>query len=224
MKVRKNGARLLRLALIVLICVGAVVVTVTTVYVHTKPREISVCLDAGHGAHDAGAVGGSRSEKDDNLRLALLVQSELEARGIRVYMTREDDTFLSLEERCKVANSNKCTLFVALHRNSAESGKGVEVWVANTPSDADWALGENIMNALAKTGDISADRGVKTGYAKNPDGNYYVNAHTKMPSCLAEIGFITSDEDNKLFDEHVQDYAVAIADGIEKTLTELSAQ
>ena len=151
MKVRKNGARLLRLALIALICVGAVVVTVTMVYVHTKPREISVCLDAGHGAHDAGAVGGGRSEKDDNLRLALLVQSELEARGIRVYMTREDDTFLSLEERCKVANSNKCTLFVALHRNSAESGKGVEVWVANTPSDADWELGENIMQALAKT-------------------------------------------------------------------------
>ena len=84
-------------------------------------------------------------------------------------------------------------------------------------------MGENIMQALAKT-DISADRGVKTGYAKNPDGNYYVNAHTKMPSCLAEIGFITSDEDNKLFDEHLNDYAVAIADGIEKTLTELSAQ
>lgn len=209
------------MVLLALILIGAVAFTVTMVYIHTAPREISVCIDAGHGAHDAGAVSGERSEKDDNLRLAKLVQSELEARGIKVYMTREDDTFLSLAERCAVANSNKCTLFVALHRNSAESGKGVEVWIENTPSDKDWALGENIMNALADT-DISAERGVKTGYAKNPDANYYVNAHTRMTSCLAEIGFVTSDEDNALFDKHIEDYAVALADGIEKTLSEIA--
>ena len=194
--------------------------TVALVWMQSVQPEISVCLDAGHGAHDSGAVHGERLEKDDNLRLALSVREKLEAKGVKVYMTREDDTFLSLDERCRVANKKKCTLFVALHRNSAESGNGVEMWIQNTPTDTDWALAENMLNALADT-EISKARGIKTGYAKNADGNYYVNAHTDMPSCLAEIGFITSDTDNKLFDENLDAYAEALANGIEKTLRDM---
>lgn len=195
--------------------------TVAVVWMQSVQPEISVCIDAGHGAHDSGAVNGERLEKDDNLRIALLVREKLEAKGIRVYMTREDDTFLSLEERCRFANKKKCTLFVALHRNSAESGSGVEMWIQNTPTDTDWALAENMLNALSDAG-ITKARGIKTGYAKNADGNYYVNAHTDMPSCLAEIGFITSDQDNALFDENLDAYAQAIADGIEKTLQDMA--
>ncbi len=194
--------------------------TVALVWMQSVQPEISVCLDAGHGAHDSGAVHGERLEKDDNLRLALSVREKLEAKGVKVYMTREDDTFLSLDERCRVANKKKCTLFVALHRNSAESGNGVEMWIQNTPTDTDWALAENMLNALADT-EISKARGIKTGYAKNADGNYYVNAHTDMPSCLAEIGFITSNTDNKLFDENLDAYAEALANGIEKTLRDM---
>lgn len=194
--------------------------TVALVWMQSVQPEISVCIDAGHGAHDSGAVNGERLEKDDNLRLALLVRDTLETKGIKVYMTREDDTFLSLDERCRVANKKKCTLFVALHRNSAENGSGVEMWIQNTPTDTDWALAENMLNALSDVG-ISKSRGIKTGYAKNSDGNYYVNAHTDMPSCLAEIGFITSDKDNELFDENPDVYAAAIADGIEKTLQDM---
>lgn len=123
--------------------------TVALVWMQSVQTEISVCLDAGHGAHDSGAVHGERLEKDDNLRLALSVREKLEAKGVKVYMTREDDTFLSLDERCRVANKKKCTLFVALHRNSAESGNGVEMWIQNTPTDTDWALAENMLNALA---------------------------------------------------------------------------
>lgn len=197
--------------------------TVAVVWMQSVQPEISVCIDAGHGAHDSGAVNGDRLEKDDNLRLALSVQEKLEAKGIRVYMTREDDTFLSLEDRCRAANKKKCTLFVALHRNSAESGSGVEMWIQNTPTDTDWMLAENMLNALSNAG-ISKARGIKTGYAKNSDGNYYVNAHTNMPSCLAEIGFITSEKDNELFDANLDAYAKALADGIEKTLQDMGKQ
>ncbi len=194
--------------------------TVALVWMQSVQPEISVCLDAGHGAHDSGAVHGERLEKDDNLRLALSVREKLEAKGVKVYMTREDDTFLSLDERCRVANKKKCTLFVALHRNSAESGNGVEMWIQNTPTDTDWALAENMLNALADT-EISKARGIKTGYAKNADGNYYVNAHTDMPSCLAVFGFITSNTYNSLFDENLDAYAEALANGIEKTLRDM---
>lgn len=194
--------------------------TVALVWMQSVQPETSVCIDAGHGAHDSGAVNGARLEKDDNLHLALSVREKLEAKGIKVYMTREDDTFLSLDERCRAANKKKCTLFVALHRNSAESGSGVEMWIQNTPTDTDWALAENMLNALSET-EISKARGIKTGYAKNADGNYYVNAHTDMPSCLAEIGFITSEKDNELFDKNLDAYAEALANGIEKTLRDM---
>lgn len=197
-----------------------ILLTVGTVYRESLRPEISVCLDAGHGGEDCGATFGERLEKDDNLRLTLLVRDKLQANGIKVYLTREDDTFLTLKERCQIANRKRCTLFVALHRNSAQSGSGVEMWVKNTPSDTEWALAENMLSALEDAG-ISKARGVKSGYVKNADGNYYVNAHTNMPSCLAEIGFITSDEDNALFDENLDAYADAIAKGIIKTLEEM---
>lgn len=197
-----------------------ILLTVGTVYRESLRPEISVCLDAGHGGEDCGATFGERLEKDDNLQLTLLVRDKLQANGIKVYLTREDDTFLTLEERCQIANRKRCTLFVALHRNSAQSGSGVEMWVKNTPSDTEWALAENMLSALEDAG-ISKARGVKSGYAKNADGNYYVNAHTNMPSCLAEIGFITSDEDNVLFDENLDAYADAIAKGIIKKLEEM---
>lgn len=212
----------LRILLIVLFSLCAVLATIGIVCVQSATQEISVCLDPGHGAHDAGAVNGSRLEKDDNLRLALLVRTALEEQGIKVYMTREDDTFLSLEERCALANNKKCTLFVALHRNSAESGSGVEIWVQNTPEKTDWSLAEHILENLYAVG-VSEERGVKTGYAKNPDGNYYVNAHTQMPSCLVETGFVTSEKDNALFDEHIESYAQAIATGITQTLSDIQS-
>lgn len=218
MRIQKK--KLLGTAAVLLIAAVLIVGTVAVVWMQSAQPEISVCIDAGHGAHDSGAVNGERLEKDDNLRLALLVREKLEAKNIKVYMTREDDTFLSLDERCRVANKKKCTLFVALHRNSAESGNGVEMWIQNTPTDTDWALAENMLNALSDAG-ISKARGIKTGYAKNADGNYYVNAHTDMPSCLAEIGFVTSEQDNELFDANLDAYAAAIADGIEKTLRDM---
>lgn len=218
MQIQKK--KLLGTAAVLLFAAALIVGTVAVVWMQSVQPEISVCIDAGHGAHDSGAVYGTRAEKDDNLRLALSVREKLEAKNIKVYMTREDDTFLSLDERCRVANKKKCTLFVALHRNSAESGSGVEMWIQSTPTDTDWALAENMLNALSEAG-ISKARGVKTGYAKNADGNYYVNAHTDMPSCLAEIGFVTSEQDNELFDKNLDAYAAAIADGIEKTLRDM---
>lgn len=216
-RTQKKQILYLGLLLCAVLCIG---LTVLIVQGESLRPEISVCLDAGHGGEDCGATSGTRLEKDDNLRLTLLVRDKLEENGVKVYLTRADDTFISLEERCKIANRKRCTLFVALHRNSSEStGNGVEMWVKNTPNDTEWALAENMLSSLEEVG-ISKVRGVKSGYAKNADGNYYVNAHTDMPSCLAEIGFITSDEDNVLFDERLNAYAEAIAKGILKTLEE----
>ncbi len=186
------------------------------------PDKKVICIDAGHGGTSSGAVNGSRLEKDDNLRLSLRVEEILESRGYTVVMTRSDDSDVSLEERCKIANKAKASLFVSVHRNSTEGdGKGVEMWIHSSSPEDDLLLARNILKNFDKVG-ITANRGIHSGYRDGDDLNYYINRNTKMPSCLAEIGFISSDEDNKEFDTKLEQYAVALADGIEETLTTIN--
>lgn len=182
--------------------------------------KVDVCIDPGHGGDDPGAQYEGRSEKDDNLALALLVAEKLEERGVKVCLTRDEDKFISLAARCQAANFRRARFFVALHRNSAEGAHGVEYWVHSDAPSADKLLAQNICDMLALT-EISENRGVKFGFARADGENYFINSHTNMPSCLAEIGFITDDEDNRLFDDNLDAYAEAIADGIAKTLNEI---
>lgn len=179
--------------------------------------SVQVIIDPGHGGDDPGAVYNGRNEKDDNLRIALLVKDKLDDMGISAELTRKSDKFISLEKRCKIANSRKAEFFVSLHRNSAENANGVEIWIKDDSPQKDSELAENILEMLDNAG-ISLKRGVKAGYAREDGQNYYINTHTDMPSCLVEIGFINNETDNKLFDENIDEYAQAIAEGINKSL------
>lgn len=190
------------------------------------PDPKTICIDPGHGGSSSGATGegGKRLEKNDTLRLSLLVRDELESRGYTVVMTRDKDSDISLEDRCNVANKSKAALFVSIHRNSTTgAGQGCEMWIhSSNPSD-DRLLAENILQNLSLTG-ADTLRGIHTGYREGANQNYYVNRCSKMPSVLAEIGFITSEKDNTLFDEHLDELATAIADGIEMTLLEMNGE
>lgn len=174
-----------------------------------------VCLDAGHGGKDAGSNQGDRLEKDDTLKLTLAVASYLKEQNIPVILTRSDDTFLELSERCEIANNGNADYFVSIHRNTGE-GTGVENWVASSPNQETIALAKNILDNLTESG-IQKNRGVKQGTQKSASTDYYVNLNTTMPSCLLELGFINDATDNQLFDEHQTDYAKAIGDAILET-------
>ena len=63
----------------------------------------TVCIDAGHGGKDIGSDSKGRIEKDDTLKLAKALSDALSERQIRVVMTRDDDSFLYLSQRCKAA-------------------------------------------------------------------------------------------------------------------------
>lgn len=180
-------------------------------------EPVQVIIDPGHGGDDSGAVFNGRNEKDDNLKIALLVKEKLDDMGISAELTRKSDKFISLEKRCKIANSRKAKFFVSLHRNSAENAQGVEIWIRDDSPEEDYLLAENILNSLDNAG-ISQNRGVKAGYARKDGNNYYVNTHTDMPSCLVELGFINNENDNKLFDEKNEEYAQAVAEGIINSL------
>lgn len=184
----------------------------------TKAENLCVVIDPGHGGGDVGATVGGRYEKDDNLRIALKVKECLEEKGIDVVLTRTTDVYLSLEERCEFANSHSADLFVSLHRNSAASeASGVEIWVGSDNTYRARSLAKTMLKGLEKAG-VSDNRGVKVGYIGDKNKDYYVNKHTDMTSCLVELGFITNETDNKLFDENLDAYAQAVADAIEKHL------
>ncbi len=204
------------------VIVAAFVFAAVAVAVHNA-SEVDVCIDPGHGGYDVGAEYDGRYEKDDNLEVSLLVEDELEKLGIKTYVTRSEDEYLSLSKRCSKANWRRAKLFVSIHRNSAVDAAGVEIWVHSEEPETDTALAQNILAELEKSG-ISKNRGVKFGYAREDGKNYYVNSHTDMPSCLVELGFITSQEDNELLDKNIEKYAAAIAAGIEKTFEKFCAE
>ncbi len=175
-------------------------------------NELIVCLDAGHGGTDVGAVSkdGKRYEKDDNLVLALKVRDELEKLGIKTVLTREDDETVSLRDRCRIANKKRSDLFVAIHRNSSASGTGIEAWISKREKEDERSTAQTLTKQLSELMGLQ-DRGVKNGYRDRTANNYYVNANTNMPSILLEVGFITSDDDNKAFDENSDAMATEIA-------------
>jgi len=97
-----------------------------------------VIIDAGHGGHDTGAIGkGGTREKDVALSIAKKLAAKLEAAGLEVVMTRDDDTFVKLEDRTRIANRQKGDLFISVHCNSAPTNKlrGIETYTLNTSSN-----------------------------------------------------------------------------------------
>lgn len=97
-----------------------------------------VVIDAGHGGHDTGAIGptGVR-EKDVALAVVRRLKDKLEALGLEVVLTRDDDTFVALEQRTRIANKEHGDLFISVHCNAAPSKnlRGVETYTLNTSSN-----------------------------------------------------------------------------------------
>ena len=168
----------------------------------------TIVLDAGHGGSDPGAVHQGRMEKDDTLNLALAVAGKLRAQGQTVIMTRNEDVFLPLSERSAIANRNPTDVFVSIHRNAADSpqANGVENFVYITPTPTETQYATTVLDEVVKAG-VQRDRGVK-------EGNFAVLRNTRAPAMLLEMGFITNEKDNMLFDTHFNAYAEAIARGI----------
>ena len=173
---------------------------------------MTIVLDAGHGGADSGAIHAGRLEKDDNLDLALAVQRRLEEMEQNVVMTRSTDIFLPLVERSAISNRANADLFVSIHRNAAESpsANGVENFVYLNPTPRETEYAQIVLDEIVKAG-VQRDRGVKRG-------NFAVLRNTNAPAMLLEMGFITNERDNQLFDENFNAYADAIARGIVRAL------
>ncbi len=135
-----------------------------------------IVIDPGHGGHDQGTIGpGGLFEKDLVLSLAIKLEKMLrEKLGAEVVLTRNDDSFIPLEERTAIANQHRADLFISIHANSSKirSISGVETYYlsfAQTDAEREIAARENAttINNVADLEDLikkiaQADKSVES--------------------------------------------------------------
>ena len=209
-------------------------------------NRFTLVIDAGHGGHDAGALGSFSKEKNINLKVALAFGRTVERNcpDVKVIYTRKTDVFIPLDERANIANRAKADLFISIHTNALPHGKiarGFEVYTLGMHRAAD-----NLEVAKRENSVILEEKNYKQRYegfdprssesyiifefmqdrnmaksvelakmiqkevcaqANRPNkgvhqAGFLVLRATSMPSCLIELGFITTrDEENLLNSE-----------------------
>ena len=214
-------------------------------------KTFTLVIDAGHGGHDAGAIGAFSKEKNINLNVALAFGKYVERNcpDVKVIYTRTTDVFVTLNGRAEIANKAKADLFISIHTNSLPSGRisrGMETYTLGMHRAA-----ENLEVAKRENQVILQEKGYKETYQGfNPnsaesyiifefmqDNNmqksvelakyvqenacsmagrlnkgvkqagFLVLRATSMPSCLIELGFISTPDEESFLNS---------ADGIDK--------
>ncbi len=162
-------------------------------------RSLVWVIDAGHGGHDIGTKGKNITEKEINLKVSQEVVRLIRQHkpGIKVITTRRTDKFVSLAERCAIANRAKADLFLSIHVNWArkKSLRGTETFYStstrslkrNPNVSKSELLARLLQNNYAASG-RPIYRGVRTN-------RKYVTGNTNMPAALTEIAFISNTQD-----------------------------
>ena len=221
-----------------------------------KSKKFTLVIDAGHGGHDAGAVGALTKEKTINLNVALVFGRLVEQHcpDVKVIYTRKTDVFIPLHTRADIANKNKADLFISIHTNALPKGhisRGMETYTLGMHRAAD-----NLAVAKRENEVILYEKDYRQryqGFDPNSSESYimfeFIQDHnmaqsvelakfvqrrtcatagrqnkgvkqagflvlreTSMPSCLIELGFIsTSDEERFL---HSQNGVSLLGQGI----------
>lgn len=197
--------------------------------VHNKPQTLQgavILLDPGHGGDDPGALGIGEQvrESDINIAVAYAVRDALRAKGATVYLTRQGNETLSLDERKNIAQSVEPDLFVSIHSNGSENKNAIGTAVYYYKGFSQ-PLANNIYGEMIKVFKNNLYYGQQNLYDELSDGaRYYPFAVTRIedcPSVLIETGYVTNDtECYKLIQSSThQLFGQAIASGIEKTLS-----
>jgi N-acetylmuramoyl-L-alanine amidase len=185
-----------------------------------------VIIDPGHGGRDEGTKWRGVSERELTLDVALRVEGLLKIAGFRTELTRRDDSYVSLEERTRVANRERDAVFVSLHFNSENTGtsSGIDTYYARQkqapgndwawvglfnkpdplPPDSSETLAACIQSAVTSRTEARS-RGIHPS-------NYYVVHHTRCPSVLIEGGFISNAFESQLL--ATEPYRDLLAQGI----------
>jgi len=185
------------------------VITALPKYTGAKNHNI-VVIDAGHGGKDYGAIRNGVNEKDINLDVANRLQSILQKKGFKVYMTRTNDTYVSLDERTVFTEGINPAVFVSVHVNSCNvtSPRGIETHYYH---DNSLELANSVHTKLIKKVSTTPNRGLLKS-------RFYVINHTTVPAILVEIGFISNP--NERYELTTSQRKQATAEGIAEGIIE----
>lgn len=185
-----------------------------------------IFLDPGHGGHDIGTQSISKpryQEKSLNLVTANFVKDYLQQLGYHIFLTRQEDVYISLDKRAQLANEQKPTIFVSIHYNSAPSSEaqGIEVYFYQSTENKSRTskskkLAQTILKHTIKQTQAKS-RGVK-------HGNFAVIRETTMPAVLVEGGFMTNEEELKNLKDpsYLKRLAWGVAKGIDEYLSSIA--
>ncbi|MFY9249638.1 MAG: N-acetylmuramoyl-L-alanine amidase, partial [Vulcanococcus sp.] len=172
----------------------------------------TVVLDPGHGGPDPGAIGiNNLRETDVVLDVSLQVAQILQAKGVRVLLTRSSEVDVDLPPRVALANNNRADVFVSIHANALRMDRpdvnGVETFYFQ--GGRSLSLAQSLQNQMLAASPGTPDRGARSG-------RFFVIRRTVMPAALVEMGFVTGQLDApRLADPSFRRrLAVAIAMGI----------
>jgi len=204
----------------------------------------TIVIDPGHGGKDPGAVYDGLLEKNVVLDIGKFLRNYIrENTDLKVFMTRETDRFIPLEERTAFANKKRADIFVSIHINAAKNrrARGVETYVLNVTNDKE-ALEVAALENKATEKSLSDLQGILKDIMLNSkleeslmlaqlvqddivaqikkkslgvkQAPFYVLVGAKMPSILVECGFLS----NSTFAKKIRssDYRRDIARGIYK--------
>ena len=211
-----------------------------------KTKQFTLVIDAGHGGHDAGAIGAITKEKTINLNVALAFGRLVErnCKDVNVIYTRKTDVFVPLHTRADIANKAKADLFISIHTNALPKkriSRGLETYTLGmhrAADNLDVAKRENSVILIEKDykqryqgfdpnssesyimfefiqdrnmaqsvelAKLVQKRTCATANRQNKgvkQAGFLVLRETSMPSCLIELGFIsTPDEEQFLHSE-----------------------
>ena len=177
-------------------------------------------LDAGHGGKDPGASGNGLVEKNLTLTILQKVNKELD-KDIKVYLTRNSDTYPDNNSRAKMANQIADAM-VSIHMNAAENTlvNGTETLYKNHSNDTGETLTSKQLATLIQNNIIDATGNNNRGTVHRTD--LLILNGTTVPAVIVEVAFLSNVGDAlKLSQESYQDIvAEAIADAIEEAFDE----
>src|SRR3954453_22001607 len=198
-------------------------------------KVTTVVLDPGHGGHDKGACSNYGCEKDYVLDIGKQLKPLLEAKGFKVVMTRDSDVFIPLEQRARIANATRDSIFVSLHLNATDwnpAAAGFEIYSLTprgAPSTQDEGLALRFfqmqIGSPANAPSLALSMAIYhsvLGHIPEPDrgikrARFAVLRLTRIPAVLMEGGFLTERSEGRLIanDQWRTKYAQSLATGIE---------
>lgn len=218
--------------LIIFCCIYMLITIFSAVYLDdnsnkesvASPKKYTVCLDAGHGGRDGGAVGSFTKESDINLAITQKLTKLFIAGGFNVVNTRIEDICLSdenspsfklddMKKRREIILSSNPDIVISIHCNkfSLPSCVGAQVF---------YQKGDNRSKTLAEIMTSYFINNLLNSRKITIAGDYYVLQNTNCPSILVECGYVSNPNEEKLLasDDYQQKLAYSIYSGTIKFL------